>query len=355
MLPAEFPAWDPVLFDFPGPIDVRYYGLMYVLGFAIGQLILIRLAKARFLAIDSEKVADFVFYLLLGVILGGRLGYWAFYDSSIPIYAVWKGGLSFHGGLIGVTIASYLFARKHKVPFLRLADAATIAGTPGVFFVRMANFINGELYGRITDAATWGAMQFPTDPVARGNMKLHLLDGDKRLEELAVQTAYGDMPIEDFEALLPESAKAFSNGRPIPWEELLDWKEARVGVPHRHPSQLYEGFGEGVLIGLILFALYWLTRAKPLKRGAYFGTFLCGYAIVRFCIEFVRQPDSQFRDKDDDLGTVLMGFTMGQTLCAAMFVGGVYLLLRKASNSNTLDPSPADAGKLEGAEEEPST
>ena len=331
MGPFEFPAWDPVLLDLPGPLDIRWYGLMYVLGFIVGQWILTRLAKAKVLPIEPNKVADMIFYLVFGVILGGRFGYAIFYDQGLvnplKLVQIWQGGLSFHGGLIGVIVAMMLFARKQKVPFWRVGDACAIAVTPGIFFVRMANFINGELYGRVTTADTFGAMRFPTDPIAQDLLGLRTIT-DKRDQELCVQYAHRRVEWEDIEGSLSTHDAA---GREIPWDQLrerLDWEAIVEQVPYRHPSQVYEGIGEGLLVGLILLIIYLRTRARPLGAGAYSGVFLIAYGVVRFFIEFLRQPDRQFATAEDPLGRPFLGMTMGQALCAGMILFGVYMIRR---------------------------
>ncbi|MEY2980177.1 MAG: prolipoprotein diacylglyceryl transferase [Planctomycetota bacterium] len=331
MGPIEFPAWDPVLLDLPGPIDVRWYGLMYIVAFLAAQSIFVRLARARFLPIPEQAVGDLVFYAILGTILGGRFGYALFYDQGLAdplrLIRVWEGGLSFHGGLIGVVVAMAWFARKHGLPIGRVVDAAGLAVTPGVFAVRIANFINGELYGRITTADTPLAMQFPTDEKARTLLMLDYV-GHKRDEELAVQYAYGHVGWEDIESSLHQQSPY---GREIPWsairERLDAWDTLRAEVPYRHPSQLYEAAGEGLLMGIVLFVAYRLTRTRPLGPWGYGGIFALGYGVVRFGIEYLRQPDSQFRDADDPVGTVLLGMTMGQTLCVAMMLAGTAAIL----------------------------
>ena len=175
MAALRFPGWDPVFLDLWGPLDLRYYGLMYIVGFVAGLFILKRLARRRFLPIPEEAVVDLLFYLIVGVILGGRLGYSLFYKPEIlsdpfQLLRVWEGGMSFHGGLLGVVVAFILFSRKHKLPAWRLCDSMAFAVCPGLFSVRLANFINGELYGRIIppeQAGAWPwAMRFPSDPVA---------------------------------------------------------------------------------------------------------------------------------------------------------------------------------------------
>lgn len=148
---------DPVFLRL-GPIELRYYGLIFALGFVIAYFFLRWWAgQGKVQNFNPEKVEDFLLYLLIGVVLGSRLAYVIFYnlpyylDSPLEMLAVWKGGLSFHGGLIGGLVAGYIYSRKHKVPFLQLADAVAIPLAAGLFFGRIANFINGELYGRITN------------------------------------------------------------------------------------------------------------------------------------------------------------------------------------------------------------
>src|SRR5262245_54175599 len=264
----QFPAWDPVLLDIPwSKIDIRWYGMMYVVGFVIGQMILVRLARAHFFPAKPELAADLIFYLLLGVMLGGRTGYALFYQHELlhplQFVQVWKGGLAFHGGVMGVAVALWLFARRHKLSFLRIGDACALAVTPGILAVRFANFINGELYGRPTGKGTFGAMQFPTDPAAE-----HLLGISKnwhmRDRELCIQVAFAKRTFADVNGQLHVEDDL---GHKIDWalvEPKLDW--AKVSsmtdasglpvVPYRHPSQIYEGLGEGLMLGLVLLMLY---------------------------------------------------------------------------------------------------
>ena len=319
----DFPAWDPVLFDFPGPLDIRWYGLMYVFGFLVGQQILVRLARAGFLPVDPKIAPDLVFYCVIGVMLGGRTGYALFYDTTHQLILpwnfvqVWRGGLSFHGGLGGVAVALWFFARKHKVSWGRVADACCLAVTPGIFAVRFANFINGELYGRECPAGTPGAMQFPTDPAAERLLGLSP-DWQMRDRELCIQVAYKHRTWESVQGQLSDAEKDWSHVK-----ENLDWERVRHGVPFRHPSQLYEGLGEGLVLGIVLFVIYRLTRHQPWQQGRYSIVFLLGYAVVRWSLENVRQPDSQFQNN----GVVFLGMTMGQTLSTAMVVGAGLMLV----------------------------
>jgi len=358
----QFPAWDPVLLDIPwSQIDIRWYGMMYVVGFVIGQWILVRLARAHFFPAKPELAADLIFYLVLGVMLGGRTGYALFYQHELlhplQFVQVWKGGLAFHGGLMGVAVALWLFARRHKLSWLRIGDACALAVTPGILAVRCANFINGELYGRPTEKGVFGAMQFPTDPVAE-----HLLGVSKnwsmRERELCIQVAFGKRTFADVKGQLRPEDDA---GNTIDWtrvEPKLDW--AKVSsmtdasgaplVPYRHPSQLYEGLGEGLVLGLVLLLLYRATRRRPLRPGSYGIAFLLGYAAIRWSLELVRQPDDIYLQNGRD-GTVFLGMTMGQTLSLGLVVGAILMFLWPRRSEGAIAPvvggnrtAPVDPG-----------
>lgn len=189
---------DPVIFSI-GPLQVRWYGLMYVVGFLVGGKILAHLSKKGFLPMPVDKIDKYVTSLIIGMFLGARLTYvfvynWGYYSNHFSeIFSVWKGGLSFHGAVGGMVLATYWFCKKNKIAFIKVTDSMAVAGSPGLFFGRMGNFINGELYGRITDS-----------------------------------------PI----------GIVFPGGGPYP----------------RHASQLYEGISEGIILFLILWFIH--TRQK---------------------------------------------------------------------------------------------
>ncbi|HEV2145849.1 MAG TPA: prolipoprotein diacylglyceryl transferase [Longimicrobiaceae bacterium] len=316
LLEVPFPRIDPVALDLPGPIDVRWYGLGYLAGFFVAYVILRRLAQSGFLRMEPDAAGDLITALVLGVILGGRLGYILFYDfadfaaSPARIFRIWEGGLSFHGGLLGVILATWWFTRKHRIPFFNLGDGLALAVPFGIFFVRLANFVNGELYGRVAEPDVPWAMRFPTDPAA---VRLLRLEGlPMRERERAIEAAY----------------------------ETGAWEAVREQVPLRHPSQLYEALTEGLLLGLILWAVYAWTRRRGIRLpdGTFGGIFLVGYGLFRSFVELFRQPDAQFRSADDPLGTVLGPLTMGQTLSVLMILGGLAILVwswRRAQHSPT--------------------
>jgi len=158
----QFPHIDPVFFRI-GPLEFRWYGLMYILGFMAAYFIVLRRVRQRALPFTADDVADVIFSLAVGVILGGRLGYVLFYNASyylahpLKVFAVWEGGMSFHGGLIGVVLAGFFVARKKGVGFFTLADLCVLTAPVGIGLGRLGNFINGELYGRVTDMP-WGVI-----------------------------------------------------------------------------------------------------------------------------------------------------------------------------------------------------
>jgi phosphatidylglycerol:prolipoprotein diacylglycerol transferase len=253
-----FPNIDPVLISF-GPVAIRWYALAYIVGLLIGWRLMRRMALRPPEAATLEDVDDFLVWATVGVVLGGRLGYVLFYNAAyylenpLAIFAIWQGGMSFHGGLLGVLVALVLFCRKRKIPLLLFADRLACVTPVGLFFGRIANFINGELFGRVADVP-W-AMVFPR------------------------------------------------------------------GGPHpRHPSQLYEAFGEGALL---FVALMWLARDERLRRrpGLLTGVFLAGYGVVRAVGELYRQPDAH-------IGFLGFGTTMGQWLSLPLLIAGLYLIGR---------------------------
>jgi len=247
-----------------GFFQIRWYSLAYITGIIIGWWYLLKLLAQPGAPMARRHADDLVFYATLGIILGGRIAYIAFYDPEImrhPLDALklWNGGMSFHGGMLGVTVALILLARKEKLNWLRIHDYVACCVPFGLFFGRLANFVNGELYGRVTDVA-W-AIRFPE--VVQGML---------------------------------------------------------ITGPPRHPSQLYEAALEGVALFLVMAVMFWKTQARY-EPGKLVGTFLLGYGISRFTVEFFRQPDSQLADF-----AFQSGMSMGQWLTVPMIVGGLYLI-----------------------------
>ncbi|MGD4317702.1 prolipoprotein diacylglyceryl transferase, partial [Xanthomonas citri pv. citri] len=235
---------------------------------------------------NADMVADLVFYGAMGVILGGRIGYVLFYQLSeflanpMYLFKINQGGMSFHGGFLGVAIAMLFFARKYKKNIWNVLDFIIPCVPTGLLFGRIGNFINGELWGRVSDGGYNWLMLFP-QAVNEDN---ELLKQSPALQSLA-QTFMID---GNNYLLLP-----------------------------RHPSQLYQAFTEGV----VLFVLVWWFASRPRPRMAISGLFVMGYGIARFITEFFRQPDA-------DQGFILLGWmTKGQILSLPMIIGGLVLLI----------------------------
>ncbi|HEB69638.1 MAG TPA: prolipoprotein diacylglyceryl transferase [Desulfobulbus sp.] len=265
----SYPHIDPVIFSL-GPLHIRWYGLMYVLGFLAAYL-LVRYQAKKFHWQELDAHLDNLnLSIILGVILGGRIGYVLFYNPGyylqhpLEIFATWQGGMSFHGGCIGVLAAGFFYCRRTGLDYWKGADLYVVTVPIGLGLGRIGNFINGELFGRTTELP-WG-MVFP-------------------------------------------------GGGPLP----------------RHPSQLYEALLEGVLLFVILWTVKEKTwqQKKAWPHGTMVVLFLILYGILRFCVEFVRQPDPQ-------LGKVLLGLTMGQLLSLGMILLGLllYVVRRKASSAS---------------------
>jgi len=261
-----------------GPFALRWYSMMYVIGYFLGYRLVLKRIESGRSSLTRADLDNLIWYLVVGMLIGARLIYVLVYGRGeysthpLEVLAVWHGGLSFHGAILGMAIAITLFARRNRFPVPAVTDLVALCGTPGLFFGRIGNFINGELYGRPT-TVPW-AMIFPSDP-------LH--------------------------------------------------------VP-RHPSQLYEAFAEGLLLGALLWWIDSLARARGFDRpGLITGCFLVGYAMIRFSLEFTRAPDAQ-------LGLVIGALSMGQLLSMIMFALGVALLglilLRRGQSSE--EPSGSD-------------
>ncbi|MBI4826566.1 MAG: prolipoprotein diacylglyceryl transferase [Nitrospirae bacterium] len=256
-----------------GQFQIRYYGMMYIVAFAIAYLLVMKRVKGEGYSFTKETIQDAFVWMILGIMLGGRIGYVLFYNLSyyisnpLEIFLPFSfndgirftglAGMSYHGGLAGLLTAALLFCRKRKIDFWYFTDLFAPVAPLGYTFGRIGNFINGELYGRET-SVSWG-MYFPFDP-----------------------------------------------------ESML-----------RHPSQLYEAFFEGI----ILFIILWSVRKHSRFNGFLLSLYLIGYGLVRFVIEFFRQPDPQ-------LGFILGPLSMGQALCLTMMMCGAVIYLIR-SNSKT--------------------
>lgn len=266
----------PFVFQFPNGVGPRWYGLAYVSAFVVGTWLYRRLAELGYSELRPEQVSDLITWsALFGVLLGGRMGYFLLYDfdgiRSDPsvFFRVWQGGMASHGGILGLFFYTLWYAHKHRVSWTGLGDNLVVVAPIGLFFGRVANFINGELYGRITNVS-W-AMQFPgelQDPLV-WNSKLTQLD-----QLLSRYPGNINTP----QAIIDEARHS------EPLRELL-----RDVLNPRHPSQLYEATLEGVL----LFAVLWVVRTRfRVKRGVLTGLFFILYALARILGEQFREPDA---------------------------------------------------------------
>jgi phosphatidylglycerol---prolipoprotein diacylglyceryl transferase len=271
----------PVLFHI-GPFALRWYGLAYLAGIAVGYWYLLKLLKQPGAPFARRHAEDFVFYATLGILIGGRLGYVLFYNLGdylqhpIEILKPWDGGMSFHGGLIGTSLGILYFARKHKLSWLRIHDYVACCTPFGLFFGRLANFVNQELWGAPTQVP-W-AIRF------------------------VEMTPYG----------------------PI------------LGPP-RHPSQLYEAVLEGIVLFCILAWMFWKTQARY-EPGKLVGAFIFFYGLFRFGVEFIREPDSQLAGF-----TQATGLHMGQWLSLPMIFGGIYLMATAKKRRVRIEPTAGTA------------
>tara|TARA_Y100001970_G_scaffold288248_1_gene415023 strand:- start:2723 stop:3499 length:777 start_codon:yes stop_codon:yes gene_type:complete len=224
------PSIDPVIFSL-GFVDIRWYSLAYILAFIFGSLIIKKLNSESYNSLSAAQIDKFFVWAVVGVILGGRIGYVIFYQTNLflsnPLYLleIWNGGMSFHGGLGGIILAMYFFCLKYKIQFFYLADLVSIVAPIGLFMGRISNFINTELYGRITNFS--------------------------------------------FAIIYPD-----------------------IDNNPRHPSQLYEALFEGIILFFILY-IYFKLNPKKYSIGNLSALFLIFYSIFRFIIEYLREPDFQ--------------------------------------------------------------
>jgi phosphatidylglycerol:prolipoprotein diacylglycerol transferase len=288
----------PFLVQFGG-FGLRWYGLSYLAGFLVGILLYRRLAQRGYSVLRPDQVTDFITMgALFGVLLGGRLGYMLFYDPDrffhdpLVFFRVWEGGMASHGGIIGITLFTIWFSRRHHLSFRNLGDNLVVVAPVGLFFGRCANFINGELYGRVTNVS-W-AVQFPKEILLYSPEHLDRLLGKAAL----INPAFAN----------PEAVIAGVAGSPALHDLLA------VEISPRYPSQLLEGALEGVLLFTVLWTLR--TRAR-LADGVLCGVFFIGYALLRIAGEFFRDPDAP----------MTAGLTRGQFLSLFMIVIGILFLI----------------------------
>lgn len=269
----QYTGFDPIALQL-GPVAIRWYGLMYLIGFAAAWFLMRRRARQPGAVVPADRVDDLLFYCAIGVIVGGRLGYMLFYNfgyvvgDPLSLLKIWQGGMSFHGGLLGVAVATWLFARKLGCTWWQLNDFIAPMVCLGLGAGRIGNFINGELWGR-PGAVPWAMQVDCTNP------------------------GFFDLCFEQLK--LPRGT---------------------LWTPPLHPSPLYEA----ALEGFLLFAVLWIFSSRPRPARSVTGLFLFGYGLSRSAVEMVRMPDSH-------IDYLAFGWvTMGHVLTLPMIVGGVLLL-----------------------------
>lgn len=332
---------NPFLIQFSPSFGIRWYGLAYLTAFVVGAMFMMFIAKRGRRTISPQMVTDYITYVVLGVMIGGRLGYAIFYSPDLltdfsakfpfwGVLKVWEGGMASHGGIIGVLIAALLFARRHKLDWRHLGDLTVIGGSVGFFFGRIANFINGELFGREAPPSFPFAVKFP------GEMYLWL----KHDREKAMTDASGDLLPKMNEAVKALGANVeqwttwVSQVRTNPnarYQIQLVINDIIEAIQHgnenvraalgaaltpRYPSQLFGACLEGLLTFLIVF-FFW---RQPRKAGVVGALWLVCYAVVRILDEHFRMPDA-------DIGFQLFGLTRGQWLSVGQLVISVAVLI----------------------------
>lgn len=291
----------PFLLRFNENFGLRWYGLAYVGAFLMGIVVVRSLSRRGWCDIPPDKVSDFIIGgAIFGVLLGGRLGYMLFYrpgeflQNPLMIIRVWDGGMSAHGGIIGLLLYTLWYSRRHKVAWRNIGDNLVVAAPIGLFLGRIANFINGELYGRATQV--WWAMQFPKemyDEQFSQQARQHILFEAQQINPAWVT----DQAVIDNVAHSPQLRSVLAETLTL-----------------RHPSQIYEALLEGAL----LFAILWILRTRfRLANGVLTGVFFAGYAILRCVGELFREPDAALTGP----------FTRGQFLSFFLFLIGVAFIL----------------------------
>jgi phosphatidylglycerol---prolipoprotein diacylglyceryl transferase len=288
---------DPLIFRIYDNVGPRWYGLAYVLAFLCSYLVYRKLAQRGFADLSVAKVGDFITgAALFGVIVGGRLGYVFFYKPEMlrepmSIFRVWEGGMSSHGGMLGLLGFTFYYAWRHKISWTNLGDNLVVTAPIGLFFGRCANFINGELYGRATNVS-W-AMQFPKE----------LTENIGEAERAISACTKIDPALTSSDAIV---AAARHN------EQVKD--ALRSILTPRHPSQIYEAFFEGV----VLFAILWFVRTWMRQpNGVLTGSFFILYAIFRIVVENFREPDA----------SLILGVTRGQFFSFFLIVIGLAFVI----------------------------
>ncbi len=343
MLATYIHHLDPVIFSINDALKLRWYGLSYLLAFVVGFLILKKLGDKNLWVLPGEKASDFItLCAIFGVFLGGRIGSIVFYQwdnfiaNPVIIFKVWEGGMASHGGILGLMIFTLVYSWRKKVSWTGLGDGLCVVAPLGVMFGRIANFINGELYGRIDQGFAW-SMKFPKTlfddkaPESANFSKAYQIARDAdpeyaayvaKVQELGEQVQLyqykpGSPQFKEYASLVNQESARLT-------EVIRENEQAReaIGIllEPRYPSQLFQAAGEGLALFLILF----ITRIcfKRLPHGILTGMFFFFYAIFRIVMEHFREPDSKI------VHFLGINFTMGQFLSLFMIVIGLAFIIQ---------------------------
>ena len=286
--------FDPVILHIYGPLSIRWYGVAYLLGFILGYILWLRAVKTGRASLTREQMEELLTWAIGGVLVGGRLGYMLLYDfgnfihNPLIIFQIYEGGMSFHGGLAGVILAILIVAWKNKLPLWEVGDLCAMATPIGLLFGRLANFVNGELWGKITNVP-W-AMIFPNAPYDPAE------------------------PTVSYDAGL-----------------------AICNANLRHPSQLYEAFFEGIVLGAVMLILYWSGKKGAAKKypGLMSGLFLVIYAAARIFCELFREPDA----------SLILGLSRGTFYSLIIAAVGIAMAIYAVTRSHAKNAAPDTESK----------
>ena len=337
---------DPFVIQFTEFFGIRWYGLAYITGFLMGYFFLVKLSQIQKTPLNQKDISNFINYTIMGVILGGRLGFCLFYDPELffkwsPTFPFWgvleihKGGMASHGGIMGLILACILFARVYSFSILHTLDLVVFGGSVGIFLGRIANFINGELYGRVIETKALFGVQFPSE--------IYTWHFEKSVEKLLslkqvlpylgeVKSPFGDSPLSlsSWDMWVTSSRSYTAEIQSVIHQMILMVQKGNLQVqealsqilPVRYPSQIYQSLFEG-LIPLILVGLMW-WKWDSRKEGWIAAVWGGAYFMMRIIGEQFREPDFGI--------AVVMGLTRGQWLSLVGFIGVtifIYFLYQK--------------------------
>lgn len=315
---SYFHQLDPFVVRFTDSFGIRWYGMAYLAGFALAWVTLQWLARTRRCALTQEAIANYFMYAVIGVLAGGRLGYCLFYEQHllwdpplIGIVQIWRGGMASHGGIIGVIVATWLFARRNRTSALHILDMGALVCPFGLAMGRVANFINGELWGKALPAALqksppWWSTKYPEEI-----LRPHIATPE-RLETLK-ELFGGRIPEPQEVVQVLRGAKEIAAGQDALIEAVRPWLTAY------YPSQLFQAIAEGPIL-LLAMVFFWLF---PLKPGCASGGFLMTYGILRITTEVFRQPDAGVAL----LPTPWFDLSRGQVFSVIMVIAGIAMLV----------------------------